>query len=381
MIELNPDRHDELAALIAQHLEQGGESLEAARWNARAAHWAGYSHPHDAMRLWGRVTDLVSELPESDETSALGVFSRLLQLDYAWRLGMEKERVDSLVEEAREIATRTGDLRSLALLRMLESARPGLVQPAADWIQASEESIALADESGDDALRVAIRTVGSYPYLCAGDFDQSERLVDEALEIAGDDHGAGAGIVIGCPYAWCLMAKAVIRRDRAEFDAGEELSGSALRIAAEQGDPETASWTRGNLAALLAARGDLDEALGLAQRNYELTERLGDVFSRHWALVYLGFVHLEREDAKAALDYLERGDRLYREAMGNGGEAEAWREAMIAEALLGVGRVPEARERAEHATAVAHERGLLQCLIKKTEPTRQRSKAYSVMWV
>src|SRR6476619_610449 len=51
MIELNPDRHDELAALIAQHLEQGGETLEAARWNARAAHWAGYSHPHDAMRL------------------------------------------------------------------------------------------------------------------------------------------------------------------------------------------------------------------------------------------------------------------------------------------------------------------------------------------
>ena len=133
MIELNPDRHDELAALIAQHLEQGGETLEAARWYARAAHWAGYSHPHDAMRLWGRVTDLVSELPESEETSALGVFSRLLQLDYAWRLGMEKERVDSLVEEAREIATRTGDLRSLALLRLLESARPGLVQPADDW--------------------------------------------------------------------------------------------------------------------------------------------------------------------------------------------------------------------------------------------------------
>ncbi len=126
MIELNPDRHDELAALIAQHLEQGGETLEAARWNARAAHWAGYSHPHDALRLWAKVTELASELPEDEETSALGVFSRLLQLDYAWRLGMEQERVDSLVEEAREIATRTGDLRSLTLLRLLESARPGL---------------------------------------------------------------------------------------------------------------------------------------------------------------------------------------------------------------------------------------------------------------
>src|SRR5581483_522360 len=44
VIELNPERHDELAALIAQHLELGGELREAARWNARAAHWAGYAH-------------------------------------------------------------------------------------------------------------------------------------------------------------------------------------------------------------------------------------------------------------------------------------------------------------------------------------------------
>ena len=171
MIELNPDRHDELAALIAQHLEQGGETLEAARWNAQAAHWAGYSHPHDALRLWSKVSELTSELPENEETSTLGVFSRLLQLDYAWRLGMEKERVDALVEEAREIATRTGDLRSVALLRLLESARPGLVVPASEWTAAVDEAVALADESQDDALRVSIRAAGSYSYLAAGDFD------------------------------------------------------------------------------------------------------------------------------------------------------------------------------------------------------------------
>ncbi len=358
LIELNPDRHDELAALIAQHLEEGGETLEAARWNARAAHWAGYSHPRDAMRLWGRVTDLASELPESEETSALGVSSRLLQLDYAWRLGMEKKRVDALVEEARELATRSGDLRALTLLRLLESARPGLVQPAADWTQASDEAIALADESGDDGLRVAIRTAGSYAYLASGDFDRLEQLLDEALEIAEDDHSVGNGIVIGCPCAWALMAKAVILRDSGEFDAGEKLSEKALRIANEQGDPETASWTRGNLAVLLAMRGDLDAALGLAQRNCELTERLGDVFSRHWALFYLGFVRLERGDAEGALDSLERSDRLYREAMGTGGEAEAWRDALIAEALVGVGRVSEGLARAKRAVAVVRDRGL-----------------------
>ena len=370
MIELNPDRHDELAALIAQHLEQGGETLEAARWYARAAHWAGYSHPHDAMRLWGRVTDLASELPESEETLALGVFSRLLQLDYAWRLGMEKERVDALVEEAREIATRTGDLRSLTMLRLLESARPGLVQPAADWTRASDEAVALADESGDDALRVAIRTAGSYSYHVRRRFrplratarrgardrrrrpQRGERNRDRLPVRVGDD---GEG---------------VIRRDRGEFDAGEELFERALQDRRRAGGPRDRELDPRQPRGAQAMRGDLDAALGLAQRNYELTERLGDVFSRHWALFYLGFVRLERGDAEGALDSLEGADHLYREAMGDGGEAEAWREALIAEALLGVGRVPEALERAEHAVTIVRERA---CSGPSASPSHPRS--------
>jgi class 3 adenylate cyclase/tetratricopeptide (TPR) repeat protein len=358
MIELNEDRHDELAALIAQHLEQGGELLEAARWNARAAHWAGYAHPRDALRLWAKVSELASQLPEDDETSSLGVFSRLLQLDYAWRLGMEKERVDALVEEAREIASRTGDLRSLTLLRVLESARPGLVQSAADWTAAVDEAIALADESGDDALRMAIRTAGSYAYMCAAEFDHCERLLDEALEIAGDDHAVGRGIVIGCPYAFAVQFKGVIARERGEFEQAEELFDAALRIAAEQGDPETESWTRGQKALLLSVHGEPEGAIALAQRNYELTERLGDVFSRTWALTTLCWVRLQLGDAPGGLDVIERADSMYREAMGSGGEAEAWRTALYALALLGVGRVPEALEHAERAAVIARDLGM-----------------------
>jgi hypothetical protein len=76
-------------------------------------------------------------------------------------------------------------------------------------------------------------------------------------------------------------------------------------------------------------------------------------------MVYLGFVRLERGDAEDALEPLERADRLYREAMGDGGEAEAWRDALIAEALTGAGRATEGLERAEHAVSVSRERGLL----------------------
>lgn len=358
LTELNPDHHDELSALIARHFEQGGELLEAARWSARAAHWAGYAHPQDALRLWTKVSELASELPEDAETSALGVSSRLLQLDYAWRLGMDQDRIDVLAEEAREIATRRGDLRSLALLKQLESARPGLDVTAAEWTAVVREANSLADESGDDNLRVALRALGSYSYLCTGDFDEAERFLDESLELAGDDHGAGAGIVVGCPYAWCLMFKGSIRIHRGDFDAADEFLESALKIAGDQGDLETESWTRGQQVTLLGTRGELDAALRLAQRNCEITEQLGDVFTRHWSLHFLGWAYGQRAEHEKALEYLERADRLYRESMGRGGEGEVWREAAIADALLGLGRVPEALERAEKSLEAGRERGL-----------------------
>jgi adenylate cyclase len=357
LIELNPERHEELAALIAQHLEQGRETLEAARWYARAAHRAGYGHPQDAMRLWEKVSELADELPEDEETAALGVFSRLLRLDYAWRIGMEKERVDALMEETEERATKSGDLRSLSLLRMLGRARPGLEQRGEEWIAAVDESIELADQSGDQGLRVAIRTASSYAYLASGEFDHCERLLDEALELADDDPTVGAGIVIGCPYAFAVHFKGVICRERGQFERADELLDAGLRIAAAQGDPETESWARGQKALLASLRGEAD-ALAQAERNYELTERLGDVFSRTWALVSVANIRLEAGDPAGALEAIDRAESTYREAMGSGGEAEAWRGALRAQALTHLGRVEEGLEQAERAAGIARDRGM-----------------------
>ena len=358
MINLEPERLDELAALVATHFEAGGETLEAARWFARAAHWAGHSRPQDATRMWGKVMELVAELEENEETIALAVLSRLLQLDYAWRLGMEKETADSLAREAGEIAERIGDMRSLALLKLLTAARPGVANEASKWIAAANESIRLADEAGDIHLRVAIRGVGCYAHMCAGDLDLVESTVDEILELGGGDPTIGAGIVIGCPPAWALMARSVALKERGRFEEAEQVAEESLRLAVEYGDPETESWSRGNKATMMAERGELDAALALARRNCELTDQLGDVFSRSLALTSLAFVQLAAEDFDSALETVELSDRTYRGAMDAGGEGEAWRGTLRARALLGAGRLEEALAQAEEATAISRERGM-----------------------
>jgi class 3 adenylate cyclase/tetratricopeptide (TPR) repeat protein len=357
LVEANPDRHEELAALIAHHLQEGGETREAARWSARAAFWAGHSQPREAQRLWRTVMELAAELDEDEESAALSVASRLQLLDLAWRLGMDPEEEARLKAETEEIATRSRDLRALALLRMSE-ARPGHPHRAAEWIEAGKASNRIADESGDVHLQVAVCGACAYAYLCAGDFDAFERELDRTLELAGNDPFVGAGIVIGSPVAWAYSGKGLVRRERGEPEAAEELLNRALRIATEQGDPETASWTRSNLASLHALRGDVETGLAMARRNCELTEQLGDVFSRTLAIANLGWVQMKAGEYAEALESFESAERIYREAMGNGGEMESWRAGIRAEALTGVGRVEDAIELAEEAAAVAHERGM-----------------------
>jgi class 3 adenylate cyclase/tetratricopeptide (TPR) repeat protein len=359
LIELNlPDRYDELSALIADHLRQGDQPLEAARWSARAAYWAGHSRPRDALRLWHQVMELVDGLEEDEETAAMAVHSRLLQLQYAWRVGMSREEEERLAAEAEEIASRQNDLHSLALLKVATSVRPGLPHHGPTWIESVRETIALADQAGDRHLRAAVRGAGAYAYLCNGDFDGFERTLDEMLEIVDDDGSVGANIVLGSPIAWGLMGKGMVRREKLEFDEAEALFERALQVALDEDDPETASWVRSNQASLVF-RKDPEAALAIARRNVELTDRLGDVFSRSLALSNLAWVHLIAEESEAALGSIEASERLYREAMDNGGEMEGWRGQMRARALILVGREDEALDVAEEAARITREREML----------------------
>jgi adenylate cyclase len=357
-IELEPERRDELAGLIAHHFEQGREPLEAARWYARAAHWAGHSRPQDALRLWQRVTELSDGLDEDEETTALRLASRVLQLEYAWRLGMDRSEVSSLEQEATEIATAIGDLRSLALLKLLLQVRPGAAEHTEEWVRAADEAVALADQSSEEGLRVACRGAAAYAHMCAGDLDRLEATVDEMLEILGGDPEVGAGIVVASPIAWGLNAKSMALRERGRGEEAEELLDAALREARGRGDVESESWALGTKCGVLADRGEVTAALALALRNCELTERMGDVFSRTMALTELTRVRIEAGEFEEALAAIELADGGYREAMGTGGEVEAWRACLRSRALLGLGRTEEALRQIEWAAETARRRGM-----------------------
>jgi tetratricopeptide (TPR) repeat protein len=150
----------------------------------------------------------------------------------------------------------------------------------------------------------------------------------------------------------------VALRERNRQEEAEKLLEDGLRIAAEQDDPETQSWLRGSRVLIMADRGESEAAVAMARHNVELTEELGDVFSRSVALNSLAYVQIVAGEYEEALETVELSDRLYREAMGDGGEVEAWRGLLRARALTGSGRNEEALEQAEWAVDRAKRRGM-----------------------
>ena len=111
-----PERLDERAALLAQHWEAAGDTLEAARWHVRAAAWSGTSDPTQALRHWRNVCDLADTLPDSAETMALRLQARVSLLNYGWRIGISHEEAESLFNEAERMASEVGDVRARVLL-------------------------------------------------------------------------------------------------------------------------------------------------------------------------------------------------------------------------------------------------------------------------
>src|SRR5262249_46318262 len=114
--ELYPDKLDERAALVAHHLEQAGETLDAARWHRRAARWTGTRDHAGALGHWERARALLATMPESQEVigQRVGCCAQILNL--FWYVGASEDEAAIEFTEGRELADRSADIRNLAYL-------------------------------------------------------------------------------------------------------------------------------------------------------------------------------------------------------------------------------------------------------------------------
>jgi adenylate cyclase len=351
-----PEQLEERAALLAQHWEATGETLEAARWHARAAAWSGSGDPTQALPHWRKVHELTDALSESEEATALGLEARISLLNYGWRLGISHEEAEALFQDAERIASGTGDIGSRALLLFtyasVRGTRDGDLR---EYARLARQALALAEESGDPALYVGIVPC-SYAFFCSAEYREGVAFCDRAIELADGDPTVGAGILYGCPYAFCYVTKGLPLMELGELEEAGRLLEQGSKIAREQGDIEVAGFANLCTARLAYVQGEPEAALVHAQQSLEIAERTGSSFSRAWAWFYLGLAEQMRGEWRRAIEALERSQAIARESR-TAVEADAFRLALLAESYLGLGDLKRARGLAEEGLKVARAQG------------------------
>jgi class 3 adenylate cyclase/tetratricopeptide (TPR) repeat protein len=350
-----PERLDERAALLAQHWEAAGETLESARWHARAAAWSGTSDPIQALRHWRKMCELADSLPDSAETVALRLQARVSLLNYSWRVGISHEEAEALFNDAERMASEVGDVRA----RVLLLAGYGGVRKVGEGddrggARLQRQAIALAEESGEPALRVAV-SLFAYPLLCIGEYREGVAICDRAIELADSDPTVGAGIVLACPYANCHVFKGVFMTPLGELEEARRLLQHGRELAHEHGDIEVVGWSHMWSVWLAYFLGAPEAALGHGQEGVEIAERIGGSFSRAVAWLHLGGAELMRREWQRAIDALERSLAIARERHYR--EHDGWRLTLLGESYLGLGDVERARALVAEGLEIAHERG------------------------
>jgi class 3 adenylate cyclase/tetratricopeptide (TPR) repeat protein len=351
-----PERLEECAALLAQHWEAAGETLEAARWHARAAAWSGYGDPAQALEHWRKVRELADTLPKSSETVALGLESRISWLNYGFRVGISHEEAEAVFNEAERMASEAGDVHSRAiLLDVYGSARALGDGEVREYARLARQANALAEESGDPGLCVAVATC-AYALYCTGDHREAVAIYGRAIELADGDPTVGAGIIFACPYAFCHGAKGTSLCELGELEQARGLIEQGMAIAREQGDIETVGWSHVFFALLAYFQGEGEAAFAHSQQAIDIAERIGGSFVRAYAWLTLGSAELIRGQWRQAIDAIERSLAIVRQGR-TGVERNAWRLALLGEAHLGLGDVERAGALVTEGLEIARTRG------------------------
>ena len=364
LAEQDPEKLDERAALIAHHYEQGGRLLEAARWSARAAGWAGFNDPAEALRHWRRVRDLVDGLEETEETVGLALTSRFMLINFSWRLGMPEEHdpgefereVAAVFEQAREIAERTAAKDLLPALVGTYGSLRNLMGHVEEGLGLSREGDQLAQEMGNAGLRVAIRPAIVYPLCILGRLPEARVAAQEGIELAGGDPSVGAGLAVACPYAFLIAWRSYLDGMMGDLEAARRGLGEAIELARRVGDTETEGWSRMELAHIEELAGEPEAALAHGVQGVEMAERAGGAFSRAISYLFLARAHIAREQWREAIAAAGDAIAIARERHV-AVEVEAWNLISVAEARLGLGDVAGALTTANEARELAGARG------------------------
>jgi adenylate cyclase len=183
--ERDPAAADENAEVIATHYEAAGDLAEAYRWHMRAAEWLALRDLRAARTRWESARRIADQLPDDhDDVVAMRIAPRTMLISKSVFVGHDVD-ADEQFREFREMATRAGDMTSLAIGmagRIISfCSNDNRIPEAAEL---AEELVAMVDRIECDVPTMGVILFSvAYARLSNCDFDAALKMTERITSL------------------------------------------------------------------------------------------------------------------------------------------------------------------------------------------------------
>jgi tetratricopeptide (TPR) repeat protein len=172
----------------------------------------------------------------------------------------------------------------------------------------------------------------------------------QALEFAALERELAARLHSRERLAWTYLVTGVSYLESGDLPAAEDELRTGIQLAHTMGEQRLRLLQMGNLATVLADRGNFTEAFAIAHENFTGCEAIGLLYSRAEGRRCLAHVHFRNGELDEAIRLCDEVLDLYRGLQSR--VARLWMGPVHIEALLQAGRHAEAGERLKEYEAV-----------------------------
>ncbi len=304
---LYPERRSELAGVLAMHFEQVGDTEKALEYLAAAGRFALERNAiTEAYSAFDRAAKL---LPPPDDAEEKRLLRRRIEIELGrHKAGVAFRSSDDLISDLEAIlpaAERLGDLDLIAPLHLgLALARLARGESSSDPVvtRSLDRVAEIGETLHDPSLRALPLALIGLTQVFAGPIRDGVMALEQAVPLLEQRQD-----FIGAAFA--RGALAIGYANLGEFDKAEVASRNATELAASgdviaQLDAQLAqSWLR-------AARGQLDEAIPLAQACVARAEETGAMACVVFSSWLLGDVYHRQGRFDEASRALHRGQEI-----------------------------------------------------------------------
>ncbi|MEE6139494.1 adenylate/guanylate cyclase domain-containing protein [Mycobacterium sp. 050128] len=203
---------DDVAALVAEHLESAGDLAGAYGWHMRAGSWLMGRDVAAARSSWERARNVADALPSGfPDQISLRILPRTLLCSTAWRVGSTADEAG--FGELRALCTASGNRVSLAAGLSGAMLSLTMANRHHDAARLASEQIALFDSADDRMSMFGVMSAAMFAKLHAGEAAEALRVAQAVTDLMADDGSTGnlMGWGLGSPLAVALLYRAQAR--------------------------------------------------------------------------------------------------------------------------------------------------------------------------